>query len=182
MGFWQRVRLAWRAWWALLRVGRLPADIVEVAAPEGKVVTEAPAEAPPVATAVDEGELAAAGAVLLLSVFQREGRLVDFLQEDLASYSDAQIGAAVRDVHGNCRRALVGAFDLEPVVDLPENESYSVAAGGDPAQVKLVGRVVGAGPHRGVVRHRGWQVTRIQLPSLGGPASRRIIAPAEVEV
>jgi hypothetical protein len=181
MGFWQRVRLAFRAWWWLLKAGRLPAEIVEAAVPPEEV-TIADAARVVQGPAFDEGEVAASGAVLLLSVLQREGRLVDFFQEDLASYSDVQIGAAVRDVHANCRRALADAFDLEPVLDVPENETSSVAPGTDPAQVKLVGRVVGSGPFRGVVRHRGWQVTRVQLPSLGAPVSRRIVAPAEVEV
>jgi hypothetical protein len=182
MGFWQRLRLAFRAWWALLAAGRLPADIVEAAAPDDEVRVGEPRRESPAAAAVDEQDVAASGAVLLLAVLQREGRLVDFLQEDLAGYADAQIGAAVRDVHANCRRALTGAFDLEPVLDIPENEPSRVAAGTDPAEVKLVGRVVGSGPYRGVVRHRGWQVTRVQLPSLPAPSARRIVAPAEVEV
>src|SRR5207253_6846543 len=36
-------------------------------------------------------------AVQLLAILQREGRLLDFLQEDVDGYADAQIGAAVRD-------------------------------------------------------------------------------------
>jgi hypothetical protein len=185
MGVGQRIGLAFRAFFALLGSGRVPADVIEAAAEDAQPSgdgAETPATADTVTAAADDGALAADGAVLLLSVLQREGRLVDFLQEDLAGYSDAQIGAAVRDVHANCRRALGGAFDLEPVLDVPENDTSSVEPGTDPAQVKLVGRVVGSGPYRGVVRHRGWQVTRVQLPSLAAPAARRIVAPAEVEV
>jgi hypothetical protein len=113
---------------------------------------------------------------------QREGRLVDFLMEDLATYSDAQIGAAVRDVHANCRRALAGAFELEPILDGAEAQAVTVPGGFDPASIKLVGRVVGSGPFRGVLRHRGWRSSRVQLPALGAPEARQIVAPAEVEV
>ena len=51
----------------------------------------------------------------------------------------------------------------------------------DPARIKVVGNVAGAPPFRGVLRHRGWEATRLALPPL--PATgRTIVAPAEVEV
>ena len=118
----------------------------------------------------------------MLAVLQREGRLVDFLMEDLGSYSDVQIGAAVRDVHANCRRALVTALDLEPVLDGAEDQAVSVPAGFDPASVKLVGRVIGSGPFTGMLRHRGWRSSRVQLPALGAAGTRQIVAPAEIEI
>ena len=40
----------------------------------------------------------------LFAVLQREGRLLDFLQEDLSLYEDGQIGAAVRSIHENCKK------------------------------------------------------------------------------
>src|SRR5687768_13720218 len=178
MGFGRRVSLAFRAFWDLLRSGTLPDDIVAAAAAETARTVPIP----------DEVSLTAAverpddGAVLLLSVLQREGRLVDFLMEDLGTYSDTQIGAAVRDVHANCRRALAGALALEPILEGAEEAMVSVPAGFDPASVKLVGRVVGSGPFRGMLRHRGWRSSHVQLPALGGPEGRRIVAPAEVEV
>jgi hypothetical protein len=178
MGFGRRVSLAFRAFWDLLRSGTLPEDIVAAAAMEtGK--TETATAVVPVTTAVERPD---DGAVLLLSVLQREGRLVDFLMEDLGTYSDAQIGAAVRDVHANCRRALAGAFALEPILDDAEEATVSVPEGFDPASIKLVGRVVGSGPFRGVLRHRGWRSSQVQLPALGAPAGRQVVAPAEVEV
>ena len=178
MGFGRRVSLAFRAFWDLLRSGTLPDDIVAAAAAETARTVPIP----------DEVSLPAAverpddGAVLLLSVLQREGRLVDFLMEELGTYSDTQIGAAVRDVHANCRRALTSAFALEPILEGAEEATVNVPSGFDPASVKLVGRVVGSGPFRGVLRHRGWRSSRVQLPSLGAPEGRQIVAPAEVEV
>jgi hypothetical protein len=178
MGFGRRVLLAFRAFWDLLRSGTLPDDIVAAATAE----TDRGAAAPVVAVVPTTVERPDDGAVLLLSVLQREGRLVDFLMEDLGTYSDAQIGAAVRDVHANCRRALAGAFALEPILEGAEEAAVSVPAGFDPASVKLVGHVVGSGPFRGVLRHRGWRSSHVQLPALAGPEDRRIVAPAEVEV
>src|SRR5262245_3785422 len=37
----------------------------------------------------------------LLALLQREGRLLDFLLEDIQGYGNDQIGAAVRDIHKN---------------------------------------------------------------------------------
>ena len=119
MGFGRRVALAFRAFWDLLRSGTLPDDIVAAAARTGcwrrrqlvVAITPAPVERP------DDG------AVSCCRVLQREGRLVDFLMEDLGTYSDAQIGAAVRDVHANCRRALASAFELEPILEGAEEQA-----------------------------------------------------------
>jgi hypothetical protein len=176
MGFGRRITLAFRAFWDLLRSGTLPDDIVAAAQAEVSDAAVAVVRAPAPIERPDDG------AVLLLSVLQREGRLVDFLMEDLGAYSDAQIGAAVRDVHGNCRRALAGALELEPILEGAEEQVITVPTGFDPASIKLVGRVVGTGPFRGVLRHRGWRSSRVQLPALGAPEGRQIIAPAEVEV
>ena len=120
-------------------------------------------------------------AVQLLAILQRDGRLVDFLMEDLAAYPDAQVGAAVRDVHAGCRAALTRYATLAPVMDDEEGQTVTVEPGTDPASVKVTGTVSGEPPYRGVLRHRGWEATRIALPPL--PATgRTIVAPAEVEV
>jgi len=179
MGFGQRIALAFRAFWALLRHGTLPAEILAAAT---AVPWPAADAAPPAVTPAAPVERPDDGAVLMLAVLQREGRLVDFLMEDLGGYSDAQIGAAVRDVHANCHRALETALDVEPILDGAEDQAVSVPPGFDPASIKLVGRVVGTGPFTGLLRHRGWRSSRIKLPALGAPSSRQIVAPAEVEI
>ena len=114
---------------------------------------------------------------------QREGRLVDFLIEDLTAYSDAQIGAAVRDVHAGCRRVLARYVTLEPILAGKEGEPMTVGRTAvDPAAVHLVGNVTGQPPFPGTLLHRGWRATRVELPPLGDRAGRPIVAPAEVEV
>ena len=116
----------------------------------------------------------------MLGLLQREGRLVDFLMEDLSGYSDAQIGSAVRDVHGGCRKVLERYVTLAPVLSGDEGATVSVEEGTDPAAVKVIGNAARP-PFRGVLRHRGWTATRIDLPPLHASA-RSIVAPAEVEV
>ena len=45
------------------------------------------------------------GAVQILSILQRDSRLIDFLMEDVSAYSDEQVGAAVRDVQQQARQS-----------------------------------------------------------------------------
>jgi hypothetical protein len=120
-------------------------------------------------------------ALRLLATLQEEGRLVDFLEEDVAPYSDEQIGAAVRGIHDSCRRALHACVTLEPVLRGAEGEPTTVPPGFDPAAVRLVGNVSGTPPFTGVLRHPGWRVTGVNLPARTG-LDDHVIAPAEVEI
>jgi hypothetical protein len=122
-----------------------------------------------------------ASALQLLSILQREGRLIDFLQEDLSRYDDAQIGAAVRSIHEGCRHALETYVTLEPIYDVPEGSTVTVEPGFDARAVRLSGNIAGDPPFKGALRHRGWRVTKIDLPKLM-QAQDRVVAPAEVEV
>lgn len=120
--------------------------------------------------------------VHLFSVLQREGRLMDFLQEDLSLYEDGQIGAAVRSIHENCRKTLGHYLTSEPVMPQNEGETVNIDPDFDPAAIKLVGNVVGEPPFSGIVRHRGWKLRSLSMPELGDVENPDIIAPAEVEV
>jgi hypothetical protein len=118
----------------------------------------------------------------LFSVLQREGRLMDFFQEDLSGYEDGQIGAAVRTIHENCRKTLHRYLSPEPIMKQTEGEAVEISAGFDQHAVKLVGNVVGQPPFTGILRHRGWQLRSIALPKLSEAQNPAIIAPAEVEI
>lgn len=171
----RRLKYAFRTFFSILDFSAIPGDVVEA------MVRREEAAAPDEPAAVPEGPEPADRALQMLALFQREGRLIDFLMEDLAAYSDAQIGAAVRDVHAGCRRALDRYLSLEPVIDDDEGRPVRVERGTDPARVKVVGNVAGTPPFTGVLRHRGWDATRVELPPLA-EADRTVLAPAEVEV
>jgi hypothetical protein len=169
----RRLKFAFRTFFSILDHGRIPDDVVTaLRKPEAE---KAPAVPAPVAQDSTDR------ALQMLAILQRDGRLVDFLMEDLGAYQDAQIGAAARDVHAGCRKALTRYLSLEAVLDDDEGQTVTVDRGVDPATVKVVGSVGGAPPYRGVLRHRGWQATRVDLPPLS-PGGRTILAPAEVEV
>lgn len=121
-------------------------------------------------------------ALQLLSLLQREGRLVDFLQQDIVSFSDADVGAAARLVHEGCRRALSAHATVEPVRSETEGARVTLTAGFDADAVKLVGDVKGEPPYAGVLRHRGWRASKIELPQTVGVHDQHILAPAEVEL
>jgi len=130
-----------------------------------------------------EPELASTDAALqLLALFQREGRLVDFLEEDVASFADADIGAAARVVHSGCRKALREHVTLEPVRSEEEGVRVTLPDPLDVAAVKLTGNVTGKGPFTGTLRHRGWRASKITLPTAISGRDARIVAQAEVEL
>ncbi len=122
-------------------------------------------------------------AVQILSILQREGRLVDFLQEDLSLYDDGQIGAAVRSIHEGCKGALQQHIELKHVFSEGEGSEVTVPPGFDARAIRLTGNVAGDPPFRGVLRHRGWRIVKVKLPQ---PTSEQkenwVLAPAEVEV
>ena len=122
------------------------------------------------------------GALALLSLLQREGRLVDFLREPLDGFSDADIGAAARDVHRGCRKVLEDHLAFEPVMPGVEDARVSVPRGFDPSEIRLVGEAKGEPPFTGTLRHPGWRVVEAKLPSLAEGIDRTVIAPAEVEL
>ena len=170
-GVWTRLKLACAAFFTILFKGRLPLalQVTRPAAPAAAAAAPAITEQPD-------------GAIQMLALLQREGRLIDFLLEDLTAYSDAQIGVAVRDVHAGCRGVFTRYVTLEPILSGTEGEATTVPADVDPAAVRLVGTVTGRPPFPGTLLHCGWHATRIELPPLAARAGRRIVAPAEVEV
>jgi hypothetical protein len=123
-----------------------------------------------------------ASALQLLSLLQREGRLVDFLQQDVAAFPDAEVGAAARVVHEGCRKALRAHALIEPVLRDDEGARVELGGGFNADEVKLVGQVRGDPPYRGVLRHRGWRATKLELPQLVGEHDVNVLAPAEVEL
>jgi len=138
--------------------------------------------APPVAPAAVAAP-ARSEALSLLAVLQQEARLVDFLKEPLDGYTDVQIGAAVRDVHRDGAAALERLFAIRPLRREAEGSDVTVPAGFDAGAVRLTGRVTGAPPYRGTLRHPGWTTTKAELPRwTGDAAAARVIAPAEVEI
>lgn len=134
---------------------------------------------PPDGKPAGDGNLAA---VQLLAILQREGRLLDFLQEEIDGYSDAQIGAAVRDIHRGCKKALAEHMPLEPVLREPENAQVRVDPGFDPSRIRLVGNVVGEPPFTGALRHHGWRIAKVTLPPPPRGTDPSVVAPAEVEL
>ena len=122
------------------------------------------------------------GALALLALMQREGRLVDFLREPLDGFSDADIGAAARDVHRGCKKVLDQHLSFEPVMPGAEEERVSVPKGFDPAEIRLIGEAKGEPPFKGTLRHHGWRVVDAKLPQLADGVDRTVIAPAEVEL
>ena len=119
----------------------------------------------------------------MLTILQRKGRLLDFLQEDLTQYDDAQIGAAVRNIHSGCKESLAEYIELEPIFKEEEGREVNVPKGFDSKSIQLTGNVKGDPPFRGILRHRGWRASRVRLPQITVKEDKdNVLAPAEVEI
>jgi hypothetical protein len=118
----------------------------------------------------------------LVTILQREGRLVDFFLEDIDGYTDDQVGAAVRDIHRNCRKAILEHVTLEPVLPESEGAEVTVPAGFDPSAVRVTGNVTGSPPFTGTLRHHGWRVKELKITPPPAGQDEFVVHPAEVEL
>jgi len=188
-----RISLAFSCFFHILFKGRLPtaassllpgASGEEPAAPKALPPTPAaPAEtAVPKPNRYKEQSAQREGALALLALLQREGRLVDFTRESLDGHADADIGAAARDVHRGCRKVIEQIVSLEPMLPGKEDAAVTVPLGFDPAEIHLIGETRGNPPFSGTLRHHGWRATDVRLPALSEGVDRTVVAPAEVEI
>jgi len=194
----RRLILAWRAMFATL-LGWVNLDAIEATLkadaralsdantpPEGRVgpapvgATGIPSATPPAEVTSKTGR---SDAITLLAALQREARWLDLVQEDLDAYTDAQVGAAARDVLRGCRDVLQRSFQLKPVVPFEEGASVETSQTIDASRWHVSGRVTGTPPYRGRLVHHGWEAEHIRLPHWSGSVENaRVVFPAEVEV
>lgn len=177
-----RVGLAFACFFRVLRGKPLPPEALPPAdAPPPQLA--APATAPkaepakPARTSSNQD-----GALLLLAMFQREGRLVDFLRETLDGHDDATVGALARDIHRGLKKVLDAHVTLEHVMPGDEGSGVTLPAGFDPSRVRVVGNVTGSPPWKGTLKHHGWRASKVNLPKLAEGMDASVVAPAEVEL
>lgn len=188
-GFFSRISIAFGALFKSLGdaefAARVRADDVGPSAEPAPAPVQPPAPAPAPAPTPAPTPLRAPSpdsALQLLSLLQREARLIDFAHENLSSYSDADIGAAARVVHEGCARVLREHFAIEAVRSESEGSRITLEQGFDAASVRLTGNVVGKAPFTGTLSHRGWRAASVTLPQLAESHDARVLAPAEVEL
>jgi hypothetical protein len=164
-----------------LRNGEAAAPAPQAPVPAAAPVA-APVAAPAPAPVAAIEEASPQSALQLLGLLQRNARFVDFVEEDIAGYNDADIGAAARLVHEGCRATLREHFTIRPVRSEAEGSRVTIAEGFDATAIRLTGNVVGSAPFTGTVSHRGWRVEDVKLPKLVKSHDAKVIAPAEVEL
>ncbi|AGC47160.1 hypothetical protein MYSTI_05885 [Myxococcus stipitatus DSM 14675] len=192
LSFFARVWLAWLCFWRCLVSGDFARAVLPAskAYDAGKLAELPSGQPPPPPVAVKPPEPAPAppperehaSALALLSMLQREGRLVDFLQENVAAFSDAEVGAACRIVHEGCRKVVGQYLTLQPVLPQSEGDRVTVPAGFDAQRIRLSGNVTGQPPHTGTLRHHGWVVSEVKFPTVSPAMDSRVLAPADVEL
>jgi len=177
-----RILLAFRCFFNILFHGALSAGalrVLKLARREQAAPGRVPSGpgTPPAAASRTPAD----GALQILTILQRDSRLVDFLMEDIASYSDGQVGAAVRELHDQCRDSLARHVTLQPVIDGVEGTPVKTPSG-DPHLVRFIGNVPAKPPSGGTLRHKGWRAAKVDLPGLAAQEDTAIIAPAEIEI
>jgi hypothetical protein len=195
LSFFARLWLAWLCFWRCLvsrefaravlpasraydagQLAQLPSG--DATPPRPEPVKVKPPEPPPALPPEREH----ASALSLLAMMQREGRFVDFLQENVAAFSDAEVGAAARIVHEGCRKVVNQYLTLKAVLPQQEGDRVTVPAGFDAQRTRLTGNVAGQPPYNGTLRHHGWVTTEVKFPSVSAAMDPRVLAPAEVEL
>jgi hypothetical protein len=187
-GFFSRLFLSWVAYFRTLFDADFAAGVVRLrsgaalpASTEDDEEERKEEKAPPPKPVVLR-EATPDAALQLLSLLQREGRFIDFLEEDVSSFSDADIGAAARVVHEGCKKALDEHLTIEPIRSEDEGAKVTLEKGFDASAVRLTGNVVGDPPFEGTLSHRGWRAEKIELPKLAEDHDASILMPAEVEL
>lgn len=189
--FFARIFLAWVAYFKTLFDGDFAAGVVRLrsgqpALPPPKAPEPAP-EKPkkkkkkkkPAPVIKEAGPDAA---LQLLALLQREGRFIDFLEEDVSEFSDEEIGAAARVVHEGAKKAIDEHFTIEAIHEAEEGDRVTVKEGFDAHAIRLTGNVVGDPPFKGELTHRGWRCASVDLPKMSEKHDPKILAPAEVEL
>ena len=192
LSFFARLWLAFLCFWRVL-VSREFARVVLPASraydegtlaslPAGASGQPAAAPAPTPVSAPVPVEQEHASALLVLSMLQREGRFIDFLQENVSAYQDADVGAAARIVHEGCRKVVSQYLTLEPVLPDSEGARVTVPPGFDAQRIRLTGNVAGQPPFSGSLKHHGWVTKALKFPAVSPALDPRVLAPAEVEL
>lgn len=180
--FFRRIPLAFGAFFRTFSDVDYATRIDRLRQPEEQAPVPPQAPEPPKPVAPVLKETSPDAALQLLSLLQRDARLIDFTMEDLANYSDQEIGAAARVVHEGCRKVLSEHFTIVPVRDEVEGSSVTLHEGFDASAIRLTGNVVGKAPFHGSLTHRGWRAGEVRLPKLAEKHDASVIAPAEVEL
>ena len=181
--FFQRIPLAFGAFFNILGNADYAARVLGLRQAAVPAQAPAPAAAAVVAAAPAPLKEASPDAALqLLALLQRDARLIDFSQENLSAYSDADIGGAARVVHEGCAKVLREHFSLAPVRTEAEGSRITLNEGFDARAIRLTGNVVGQAPFQGALSHRGWRATEVRLPRLADGHDATVLAQAEVEL
>ncbi|MBF0317041.1 MAG: DUF2760 domain-containing protein [Nitrospirae bacterium] len=116
----------------------------------------------------------------VLAMFQKKGRLIDFLQEDISAFDDSQVGHAVRSIHKECKEAMAEYLSLEPIRKESEGSEITMESGFDPSAIRITGNASGQPPFKGILRHSGWTLAGTRLPEQN--QNLTVIEPAEIEI
>ena len=176
MGFFSRLFAAVNAFFSVLGGRELSPGSLPLQKAESTERAGTPAAAASAPSVVDDKRRA----VQLLGALQREGRLVDFLMDEIDGASDSDIGAAARVVHRGCKKVLDASFELVPLWPGQEGSIVEIEPGYDLGKVDILGGAAEA-PFQATLNHAGWGIRAIRLPNLTDGFSTEVLQKAEIE-
>jgi hypothetical protein len=184
LSFGDRFWFAWVCFFKVLFDGRFAKRAFSASTePPTSTVPSTPPTPPPALSAAPSTPPASnTSALALLSLLQRDGRLIDFLEQDIAPCSDADVASAARVVHDGCRKALHARGTITPLRTEDEGAKVTLTRAFSAAENRLVGDVRGEPPYTGTLRHRGWRITGFSLPTAVADHDGTILAPAEIDL
>ncbi len=118
----------------------------------------------------------------LLKILQKQGRLLDFLTQNIDQFNDKEVANAAKVVHRGCNRALKKHCIIKAIYDTNENTNITLNPNFDRSKVNLTGNHHIKSPIKGILIHKGWQIESLSLPTLTEKANPDILQPAEIEV
>lgn len=137
------------------------------------------------ALAVRPAAQGSAETLVLISLLQERGRLIDFLEREITSFSDEEVGRVARFVHQGSKAVFKEYVQIEPLAAVAEGEMLTLERGYDVTRFAVSGATGGGLPYTGKVVHRGWQVTSVTIPKVvaqDAESATQVITPAIVEI
>ncbi|MFZ9035882.1 MAG: DUF2760 domain-containing protein [Francisellaceae bacterium] len=118
----------------------------------------------------------------LLALLQQKGRFIDFINENIDTFSDEEIAAAARIVHQGCQKMIKEHIGISVIREEAEDSKITLEPNFDRHSIELSGNIHNQKQFSGILLHKGWKVDRIHLPTLSDQGNADIIQAAKIEV
>ena len=124
------------------------------------------------------------GILDFIELLQRNGRFMDFVMGDITSIDDQTVGAASRVVHQGLSSLVKEFMSVESIRNEAEGESVQVGSDEALFNYNFIGGDDLSLPKEGRLVHKGWRISKLNLPKRteDRSAQDKVVQRAEVEI